>query len=68
VFVGFPDQVRRKVQCEGKINIVTRAEQAEGWADVSVFWVGEYWELDEFEAIRLAFNRTVRKCHMFHLS
>lgn len=57
MFVGFPEQVRRKVQCEGKLNIVTRAEQAEGWANVAVFWVGEYWELAEFEAIRQEFNR-----------
>lgn len=57
MFVGFADQVRQRVQCEGRLRIAYKVEQVRGIVPTLIFWVGEYWELPDFEAIRQEFNR-----------
>lgn len=66
MFVGFPDQVRRAVQSEGRLRIASKVEHVKGLAPTLIFWVGEYWELQDFEAIRQEFNR-YPKSTMFYI-
>lgn len=55
MFVGFREQVHRAVQGP-RLRIASKVEDVRGLVPTLIFWVGEYWELPDFEAIRQEFN------------